>query len=138
MSKFQPDIIEEYRLDKISGAQFPPKVYIAGPITLGNSFHHMRTAIKAAEYFLQNGLQPYVPHLNLVWQMCIDTQRHEDEWLRYDFEWLRVCDALYRFPGESYGADKEVEIAGYWQIPVFTDPLKLVAHFNSLHGRVTK
>ena len=29
-------------------------------------------------------------------------------WYAYDLEWLAVCDALYRLPGESVGADKEL------------------------------
>lgn len=45
---------------------------------------------------------------------------HEiDFWYQYDFEWLEKCDAVYRLPGESVGADKEVERAKELGKPVF-------------------
>ncbi len=34
---------------------------------------------------------------------------------------IHKCDALYRVPGESSGADREVELARKLRIPVFTN-----------------
>jgi hypothetical protein len=56
--------------------------------------------------------------LTHFWHMI---QPHNiDYWYQYDLEWLEVCDALFRLPGESHGADKEAERAKELGIPVFT------------------
>jgi hypothetical protein len=40
-------------------------------------------------------------------------------WLEIDFAWVKKCDALIRLPGESSGADREVELARSLGIPVY-------------------
>lgn len=84
------------------------KIYIAGPYS-----KHMvdgtRNAIYAAETLRKMGHLPFVPHLSLLWDLVCPSPY--DEWIAYDLEWLDECDALLRLPGESPGADKEVEFA---------------------------
>jgi hypothetical protein len=53
------------------------------------------------------------------------------DWLDMDFAWVAVSDAVLRLPGESVGADKEVEHARKLGIPVFTDIPALRAYFES-------
>jgi hypothetical protein len=44
---------------------------------------------------------------------------HGEHWLAWDFQWLSVCDALVRLPGESKGADREVAFCAERGVPVF-------------------
>lgn len=42
-----------------------------------------------------------------------------EHWIEADLAWVEVADCLFRFPGESSGADREVEHAEKHSIPVF-------------------
>jgi hypothetical protein len=55
------------------------------------------------------GYIPIVPHLSMLWHAI--TPKPYEFWLAYDLELLVLCNALLRLPGESSGADKEVEYA---------------------------
>jgi hypothetical protein len=66
------------------------------------------------------GFVPFVPHLSALWDI-VDGESSPityDDWLKYDFAWIDCCDALLRMPGESRGADMEVEYARSKGIPV--------------------
>jgi hypothetical protein len=93
------------------------RVYVAGPYTAGNVVVNVRNAVLAADQLFEAGHTPYVPHLNHLWHTI--APRPWADWLRMDLEWLAVCDALLRLPGESQGADAEVERAKSLRIPVF-------------------
>lgn len=95
----------------------PIKVYVAGPISKGNTGNNVRAGIDAAEALVKAGMVPYLPHTTHFWHM-IHPHDHA-EWLELDFEWLRVCDAVLRLPGESVGADKETAEACRLGIPVY-------------------
>ena len=45
--------------------------------------------------------------------------REYRDWLGTDLELVRVCDALIRLPGESPGADLEVDEAERCGVPVY-------------------
>jgi hypothetical protein len=93
------------------------RIYLAGPITLGSMADNARVAIHDADRLMRAGHSPFVPHLSVFWQIV---SGHEYErWLTYDFEWIKVCDALVRMPGESKGADREVAFARELGIPVY-------------------
>ena len=51
------------------------------------------------------------------------------EWLGYDLSWLERCDALVRLPGESNGADGEVNRALALWLPVFESVDELIANY---------
>jgi Domain of unknown function (DUF4406) len=105
------------------------RIYVAGPISLGNMADNARVAIQAADELMKAGHSPFVPHLSVFWQIV---SGHEYErWLNYDFEWIRVCEALVRLPGESKGSDREVEFARFLGIPVF---FGLDAFFAGIRG----
>jgi hypothetical protein len=92
-------------------------VYIAGPYSGGDTILNIRAAVMMAEELLKLELIPYIPHLTAFWHIIAP---HEYEfWLEYDLNWLSKCDALIRLPGESGGADKEIEYAEKMGIPVF-------------------
>ncbi len=105
-----------------------PKVYVAGPFSsdpIGNT----RYAIELANNLLNMGYAPFVPHLTMLWHF--HKPRPYEEWLKYDNEWLVVCDCVLRFSGESPGADKEVILAESLGIPVYYSPAELVKDMPS-------
>ena len=93
------------------------RVYVAGPYSSGDVDENVRTAIRCADAVLESGHTPFLPHLTHFW----DQQKPHtyETWLQYDSEWLAVCDALIRIPGESPGADREVAQARNLGIHVF-------------------
>jgi hypothetical protein len=92
-------------------------VYIAGPLTLGDTTVNIRNAMLAGNAVRRMGAYPYVPHYNAI--------RHFLEpcapewWIEEDLAWLSLCDALLRLPGASVGADREVAEAERLRKPVF-------------------
>ena len=101
-------------------------VYIAGPYTNGGVVHNIQSAIDWAETIMERGFVPFVPHLTHLWD--IYSPHTWEAWLEYDLKWIDKCDALFRMPGESPGADKEVEYALEHNIPVFLSIVDLVKH----------
>lgn len=93
------------------------RVYVAGPMSLGDHDLNIRRGIDAAQALLEAGHSPYLPHLTSFWNI-VHTNPH-GRWLALDRDWLKCCDALIRLPGESKGADQEVEWAIGHRIPVF-------------------
>ncbi len=93
------------------------KVYVAGPITLGNTAFNIRQGLDAANKLLEAGCYPYVPHLSHFWDL-VHPHRHE-EWMALDKAWLNSCGALIRLPGSSKGADQEVVWAHRLYLPVY-------------------
>ena len=95
------------------------RVYVAGPISIGNFMENIRRGIDAAEDLRKLGFVPFCPFLDAFWQL-VHKMTYE-ELLDQDFAWIEVCDALVRLPGESPGADREIEFARSLGIPVFFD-----------------
>lgn len=99
-------------------------VYIAGPYAHPDPVENTHRVIKVADYLGQLGYVPFVPHMTMLWHLVIP---HEPAfWYDYDLEWLARCDALLRLPGESWGADREVERAQLLGLPVFHDVNDLI------------
>ncbi len=101
-------VLPDLKLIKIVEMNKSPrmKIYIAGPYSKGDIIANVQIAIHEGDYVSNLGHVPYIPHLTAFWHLV---RQHEYQfWLDYDMEWLRVCDALLRLPGESSGADKEV------------------------------
>lgn len=104
------------------------RLYIAGPYSAGDPAENVKRAIDVAQYAANCCplIKPYIPHLTHYWEQLY---HHEYEfWLSLDFEYLVLCDALFRLPGESNGADKEVALAKEKGIPIFTDLNKCVRY----------
>lgn len=93
------------------------KVYVAGPYSKGDVEQNVKRAIEIGNGIAYLGMVPFIPHLTHYWDM---RWPHSYQfWLNYDNEWLTVCDALYRFSGESSGADAEEGLARSLGIPIF-------------------
>lgn len=93
------------------------RVYVAGPYSKGDVAVNVRKAICAADELWAAGFAPYLPHLTHFWHILVP--HPYEEWLDLDNQFIPVCDALFRMPGESSGADKEVALARSLGIPVF-------------------
>ena len=95
-------------------------VYVSGPITGDGSVPRevsCRKAILVATELIDAGFAPFIPHLNLLWNML--TPRDERTWMEYDLDWVKRCDAVLRVEGPSKGADEECALAEMLGIPVF-------------------
>ena len=92
------------------------KVYIASPYTNGDTAVNVKTQIDTFIALMDNGYLPFAPLLTHF--IHIAHPKPYDYWTVYDDEWLTMCDVLLRLPGESPGADREVELAKSLGIPV--------------------
>jgi len=103
-----------------------PLVYLAGPYSLPDPLENVQQSVALADELLHEGfVVPLVPHLTHLWdQLSPKTVEH---WYAYDLELLARCDALLRLPGESVGADREVDFAQRAGIPVFHSKAQLYA-----------
>lgn len=93
------------------------RIYIAGPISTGDHSLNVRNGILAGDELAQRGHIVFIPHLTHFWHMLCP---HANAfWYAQDNEWLPLCDAVLCLPGESVGADGEVELARKLGKPVY-------------------
>jgi hypothetical protein len=92
-------------------------VYVAGPYTGGDPEENTMEAMRAGAKLWKLGLVPFVPHLSHFWHKYFPLSYVQ--WLAYDIQILKRCDALLRLKGVSPGADQEIEFAKIFNIPVF-------------------
>lgn len=98
-----------------------PLVYVAGPYTRPDPVENTRLALDAGEELTDSGLvTAFVPHLTLLWHL-VHPHADVEYWYEFDLTILRRADVLYRMPGASTGADREVAFAESLDIPVFYD-----------------
>ena len=107
------------------GSQEWPLVYVASPYTRGDQATNVAIQIAAGHRLLDTQVAPIVPTLNHLMQML--HQRDEEDWMQMDFAVVKRCDALWRLPGESAGADREVMLARERGIPVYFSFEELMA-----------
>ncbi len=112
-----------------------PKIYVASPYSKGDREENVKRSIMACELLWKNGFIPYCPLLSHFWDLY--APHSWDEWMNYDLEWLHVCDGVYLLPGESNGAQIEVDAADKAWIPVWiegeSDPIEdMIEYFSSL------
>lgn len=91
---------------------------MAGPLTKGNLFENVHSAAKMGDALWKAGYLPFVPHIISLGEVVIP--RGYEDAMEFDFLWLSRCDILIRLPGESPGADREVDLAHELNIPVYT------------------
>jgi hypothetical protein len=122
-------------------------MYVAGPISRGEVWLNVRLAHSAGMALLKMGYAVIVPHGSCFWgNQCLGKPpgvsympeafpagtSHAD-WMASDLEIARRCDAVYRSPGESGGADAEVALARELGLPVFHSLLDAAAWLEG-HG----
>lgn len=84
------------------------RVYIAGPIS-SDPEKNLEIALDVTNQVIDKGHNPYMPNYNYYLEQ--KKSRDYELWMKLDDEWLRQCDAIYRIPGESPGADREMKVA---------------------------
>jgi hypothetical protein len=101
-------------------------VYISSPYSIGDKEENVRDQIVVADRLREFGFVPHVPLLTHFWHL---EYPHTGEWwmeLHKDYLVHMGFDAVLRLPGESRGADEEVEFAKSVGIPVFKNISALV------------
>lgn len=102
-----------------------PLVYVAGPYTHPDPVHNTNRAINFAEWLEDNfDVGVVIPHLSLAWHLVRPAP--VDVWYARDLHLLERCDAVFRFAGESTGADREVHHARALDIVCFGDQSSIV------------
>lgn len=108
-----------------------PLVYVAGPYTHPDPVLNTRAACLMADQLVAAGAAVIVPHLSMLWHAISPASLAE--WYRRDIDVLAHCHAVALLPGESAGADAEVQFARERGIPVYsTDQpvaFRLLLHF---------
>lgn len=95
-----------------------PLVYLAGPYSADPVANTRAATVAGQALWRTAGVAVVVPHWSLIGDAMAPMSR--EDWYRWDLDQLEHCDAVYRIPGESLGADREVERAGELGLPVFT------------------
>lgn len=104
------------------------RVYLAGPYSKGDVEANVASAIDAWHTLHDLGFSPFCPHLTHY--LHLRKPLDYEACMTWDFEWLSQCEAVYRLPGESPGADRESRFAEDRGIPVFTSIKKLAEFFQ--------
>lgn len=104
------------------------RIYVAGPYTKGDVAVNVRNAYEAANRLADLGFAPFVPHATHFWHMLFP--RPYEFWIELDKKFLPCCEAVLRLPGESKGADGEVQLAQNLGIRVFHDIETLAEFFE--------
>lgn len=102
-------------------------VYIAGPYA-GDAPHDYtgyveidRNILQAKAAFIElanAGIGAFCPHTHSEHFELFAPDVPSTYWHELDQHFIKSCDALLRLPGESKGADREVEIAQTLRMPV--------------------
>lgn len=95
-----------------------PWLYISGPMTGRNGqspYVNCRDGILLAQEAWHKGWHPVCPMLNSLWEMVagpLDSKSGDGAsgWMDLDISSLTRCDAIFRLPGVSPGADREVAL----------------------------
>ena len=108
-----------------------PLIYISGPISTGRLTveDNIYWAARVQKILMSRGYAVICPQLtgfvHLRTQAWVTAKEQEqvnnldhDQWLKMDETIINRCDAIYRMPGESEGADREVQFARENGIPV--------------------
>ena len=104
---------------------FKGRVYVAGPLTTGTNENiteikkNIKRAVETGNKIINLGYTVFVPHL--LYPLNERIERSYEYWMMTCLDWLKICDFLFRIPGESLGADLEVEFALRLGMPVLHD-----------------
>lgn len=99
---------------------FKPLAYVAGPYTKPDPVINVRRAVQVGDILTKAGAAVIVPHLSMLWHLI--SPKPIDCWYAQDLDLLAHCSMLVRIPGESTGADLEVEFAEATGIKVYSIP----------------
>lgn len=92
-----------------------PFIYVAGPISK-DPFGCVRQATEVWPTLRRAGAVPFLPQLSIIHEIVAPLPY--EEWMAYDFDVLEMADGLVRLPGESPGAEREIDHANTIGVPV--------------------
>ena len=95
------------------------RIYISGPISLGDRIENLNQAMVAQRELMRRGFAPLNPMLSMLLPFAWDGEFQHGCWMAADIPWVAVADAVLRLPGRSVGADEEVQAAVRAGVPVF-------------------
>ena len=107
------------------------RIYVAGPYSCdarckgpGVNLTSMKFGIEACLKVLNHGMAPFCPWLDYLFVLMDRDNQLPDKWY-YDYSnaFLVVCDAVWVIGKRknSYGVQKEIDLAMFSDIPVFYD-----------------
>lgn len=102
-----------------------PRVYISGPVTLGDREENIHKAGTLMVELINAGFAVLCPQL--TGYIEDQTSVSHDTWIDNDLPWVACADAIIRLEGTSVGADRECLFALHRGIPVVTEVEHLVA-----------
>lgn len=115
-------------------------IYTAGPYSAklaSSRLHNIERAAHTGAQLMRQDWIPFIPHLSHYVAPYLPDELAQDLnfWLRQDFHWLNLCDAIYMLPNweNSKGATKEWEFANDKRIPIVyhaAEALELLRHFR--------
>lgn len=91
-------------------------IYISSPYSIGDVGENVSRHMEAANIVMNMGHCPIAPLLTHF--MHIVRPRPYEDWMACDLELVKRCDIVWRLPGESKGADREMAAAIEAGIPV--------------------
>jgi adenylylsulfate kinase-like enzyme len=92
-------------------------VYLAGPYSIGDQAENVRNMIHYADRLMDMGAIVYNPLLSHFHQ--IYSPRSKSFWYEQTLKFVAKCDLLIFLPGESRGAEREIQHAKDLWIPVY-------------------
>jgi hypothetical protein len=110
------------------------RVYISGPMSLGERAENVRRGIEAGDFFVDRGVAALVPHYSAHHQArpCEPGTGTYERVVASDQGWVEAADAVLLLPGESRGAERECDHARRVGVPVFTDREACLAYLLGL------
>lgn len=109
-----------------------PRVYISGPMTGDGTpeamAQNVAEGVRVAKLLIRAGFSVFCPHLSGL--MPGHEEIPHEVWIDNDLPWVQVADAVLRLPGESQGADAEVDYAVDCDVRVFTSVERLLEEFK--------
>ena len=105
-----------------------PKVYIASPYTKGDVAVNVKVQLDMYDELMTKGYIPFAPLYSHFQHMA--HPRPYKDWIEIDLVWVEVCDCVLRLPGESAGADGEVEHAKKLNKKIFYSIEELEAYYS--------
>lgn len=114
------------------GEKMIKTVYIASPYTKGDVAINVRNSILAAEQLRERGFLPFCPLWTHFWHFM--SPHSYEYWTKMDLEWLPFMDCVLRLPGESSGADGEVEYMKKLYKPIYYSIDDLIIDAFHKHG----
>jgi hypothetical protein len=112
------------------------KVYIASPYTGGDVAVNVRNQLRCADLLMDLGFAPFVPLYSHFQHMAYP--RPYKDWINLDLEWILCCNCVLRLEGESKGADREVEFAKEFDMPIFYNINDLNKFYNGIKNELKR